>query len=58
MLLTGGVRTNIFRQATDEIVVMLNDVESLKMAQDFFENQDEIAEVRVGENKNQRQIEL
>ena len=30
MLLTGGVRTNIFKQGTEEIAVVVNDYESLQ----------------------------
>ena len=50
MLLTGGIRTNIFKQGPDEIVVILNDDESLRLAKEFFMNLDEIEDVIIGEN--------
>ena len=50
MLLTGGVRTNIFRQGTDQIVVVFNDWESLSQAKTFFEDLDEVESVKVGED--------
>ena len=55
MLLTGGVRTNIFRQGQEEIVVVMNDRESLDSAKLFFDEKDEVLEVRVGKNQEQKQ---
>ena len=54
MLLTGGVRTNIFRQGQDEIVVVMNDKESLESAKLFFDDKDEVLEVRVGNNQERK----
>ena len=36
MLLTGGVKTNIFKNTETQIVCVLNDATQLEMAQEFF----------------------
>ena len=47
MLLTGGVKTNIFREKKPEspnkIVCVLNDTSQLSEARNFFEQQAEVA---------------
>ena len=47
MLLTGGVRTNIFKQGQAEIAVVVNDGESLQQARDFFNGLEEVESVTV-----------
>lgn len=59
MLLTGGVKTNIFQdakkkdQTNDTFVFVLNDKSQLEQAKEFFEDLGEVKQVLVmGENPN------
>jgi aspartate/glutamate racemase len=47
MLLTGGVKTNIFKNTDTQIVCVLNDAAQLEMAREFFSSQPEVSSVTV-----------